>query len=77
MKASLKKFQGRGLISLDSSNEIKFDSALVIKMKDVLTGQGGRKWEKQMRQSDSNLEMVKKNSVNYQEKKNDLPKRLS
>ena len=40
MKASLKKFQGRALVSSDSRNEIKFDSALVNKMKEVLVAQG-------------------------------------
>ena len=39
MKASLKKFQGRGALVSSDKEEIKFDSALVINMKDALVAQ--------------------------------------
>ena len=68
MRASLKKFQGRALVSSDKE-EIKFDSALVIKIKDALD-QGWKRPEKQRRQSNSNLGMVKRNSKCYQGQKN-------
>ena len=41
MNAIVKKFQGRAL-RLSDKEEIKFDSALVIKMKDALVAQGWR-----------------------------------
>ena len=72
MKASLKKFQGRALVSSDIKNEIKFDSALVNKMKDVLVAQGWQRPEKLRRRSNSNPEGSKKNSPNYKGKKNPL-----
>ena len=45
MKASLKKFQGRALV-LAEKEEIKFNSALMIKMKDALVAQGWKRPEK-------------------------------
>ena len=72
MKASLKKFQGRALVSSDSKNEIKFDSALVNKMKDVLVAQGWQRPEKSRKRSNSNPEGLKKNSPNYKGRKNPL-----
>ena len=40
MKASLKKFKESALVSSDSKNGVKFDSVLVVKMKDILVAQG-------------------------------------
>ena len=42
MKASLKKFKESALVSSDSKNEVKFDSVLVVKMKDILVAKDGR-----------------------------------
>ena len=55
---------------MSDKEEIKFDSALVIRMKDALVAEGSQRLEKQRRQSNSNPDMLKKNSSSYKGKKN-------
>ena len=75
MKASLKKFQGRSIVT-NSSDGIKVDAALVAKVQEVMLGQG---WKKPgqgsgRRRSYSNPEdgQNPNNSPNYKGKKNPL-----
>ena len=73
MKSSLKKFQGRSVLSNNESKEVlKVDSALINQVKDVLIAQGWEKPERQRRRSNSNPEGLKKNSSNYKGRKNPL-----
>ena len=72
MKSSLKKFQGRSVLSNESKDAVKVDSALINQVKDVLIAQGWEKPDRQRRRSNSNPEGSKKNSSNYRGKKNPL-----
>ena len=75
MKASLKKFQGRSVLSNhDSKDILKVDSVLINQVKDVLSAQGWQKPEKQRSRSNSNPEGVPKNSPYYKGRKNPLGK---
>ena len=73
MKSSLKKFQGRSVLSnSESKDALKVDSILINQVKDVLIAQGWEKPEKMRRRSNSNPEGAKKNSPNYKGRKNPL-----
>ena len=77
MKASLKKFQGRSVVTNSSDSDgIKVDAALVAKVQEVMLGQG---WKKPghgsgRKRSYTNPEdgQTPKNSPNYKGKKNSL-----
>ena len=72
MKATLKKFKESALVSSDSKNEVKFDSVLVVKMKDILVAQGWQSPEDTRRRWNSNPEGSRKSILNYKGKKNQL-----